>query len=157
MMNQAPNFDMKNPREYPGYGNAPIPRDTVSTGQRMVKSFNGKVLFWAAVAILDTLSLFKNPLFASASNNQAEIRLLFVAGLLLGICESMAWRKRNKTNVAPLWRRIVPGIMTLAALIVVIHYLGNNHYILSLCQGGVVGIGAWYAVTTYRRNWARYS
>ena len=155
-MNQVPNFDMKNPREYPGYGNALIPMDTVSTGQRMVKSFNGKVFFSAILAIFAALALFENPLLVSNSNNQTEIRLLFVAGLALGVCQSIAWRKRDEANVAPRWQRIVLGIITLAALILAFHYLGDNHYILSLCQGGVAGTGAWYAVTTYRRNWASY-
>lgn len=156
-MNSLPDFNTKNPREYPTYSNAPIAIDTISTGQRIVKSLNGKVLFWATLAILGILGLFENPLLVSSSNNQTEIRLLFVVGLALGVCESIAWRKRNEANEAPRWRRIVLGIVTLVALILAFHYLGNNNYILSLCQGGVAGSAAWYAIVAYRSNWIAYN
>ena len=156
-MNPMPNFDVKNPREYPGYGNVPISKDNLSTAQRIVKSFNGKVLFWATVALLAILALFENPLLTSATGNLTGNRLLFVAGLALGVCESIALQKRNEANAAPWWRRIALGIITLAALFLVFHFLGNNSFILSLCQGGVAGSGAWYAVATYCSNWASYS
>jgi FtsH-binding integral membrane protein len=155
-MNPNLNFDIKNPRDYPDYDNVPAPMGTLSTSQRMMKSFNAKVFFWAALAIFDTWALFENPLFASASNNLTEIRLLFVAGLVLGACQGIAWQKRKEANMAPRWQRIALGIITLATLFVVFRYLGNNSYILALCQGGVAGAGAWYAIATYRSNWATY-
>lgn len=157
MMNPVPNFDLKNPREYPGTVNMPTPKDNLSIAQRIVKSFNAKVLFWAILAILSGMALFKNPLLASSGSNLTEIRLLFVAGLVLGVCEGMAWQKRNEANTAPKWRRIILGSITLAALLLTFYYLGNNNYILSLCQGGIAGSGAWYAITTYRSNWVAYS
>lgn len=156
-MNSIPNFDLKNPREYPGYGNMPVSKDNPSTVQRIMKSFSAKVLFWTTLAILAIVALFENPLLASRGNNLAEIRLLFVAGLVLGVCESIIWRKRNEANVVPGWRRIVLGIISLVALSLVFYFLGNNSYILSLCQGGVAGSGAWYAIVAYRENWASYS
>src|SRR5579872_7270298 len=132
-MNSIPNFDLKNPRDYPDYGYMPIAKDNLSTVQRIVKSFNAKVLFWTALSILAFVALFENPLLASRGNNLAEIRLLFVAGLVLGVCESTIWRKRRETNVAPRWRRIGLAIISLAALILAFYFLGNNTYILSLC------------------------
>ena len=155
-MNSIPNFDLKNPREYPDYGNMPASKDNLSTGQRMVKSFNARVLFWTTLAILAIVALFENPLLVSPGTNLAEIRLLFAAGLVLGVCQSIAWRKRNEANATPYWQRIVLGIISLAVLFLVFHFLGNNTYILSLCQGGVAGSGAWYAIVAYRENWANY-
>ena len=156
-MNPVPNFDVKNPREYPTYDNPLVPVGNVTTVQRIAKSFNAKVLFWATLAILATLALFENPLLVSPSSNLTETRLLFVAGLALGVCDSIVWQKRSEANLAPRWRRIVLGIITLAALILAFYFLGNNSSILSLCQGGVAGSAAWYAVAAFRNNWATYS
>ena len=156
MMNPVPNFDVKNPREYPDFNNAPMPKDNLSTGQRIVQCFNSKVLLWSAVAIFATLALFENPLLAS-KGNIVENRLLFVAGLVLGICEGVFLQKRNVTNLAPVWLRIGLSIASLVALFIIFYFLGNNSFVLSMCEGVVAGAGVWYAISAYRSNWASYS
>src|SRR5579872_6217228 len=103
---QNPNFDVKNPRQYPAYDNGPIPKGNVSTGQCIMRCINAKVLFWAAAAIFATLALFENHLLASANSNIVGNRLLFVAGLLLGVCDGVLMQKRRDTNSTPLWIRI---------------------------------------------------
>ena len=156
-MPQNPNFDMKNPRQYPTYDNGPIPKGNVSTGQRILQCFNAKVLFWAAVAIFATLALFENHLLASATSNIVENRLLFVGGLLLGVCDGVLVQKCRDTNSTPFWIRIPLVIAVLVASFIVVYFLGDNSFFFSLCEGIIAGSGAWYAIAAYRSNWATYS
>ena len=156
-MPQNPNFDIRNPRQYPTYDNGPISVGKLLTGQRIVKSVNAKVLFWAFVAIFATLALFENHLLASPGSNIAGNRLLFVAGLVLGLWEGVLMQKRRSTNSTPFWIRIALVIAILAASYIIANFLGNNSFFLSLCEGIVAGSGACYAIAVYRSNWASYS
>ena len=154
-MNSLPNFDMKNPREYPDFNNTPMPKDNLSTGQRIMQCFNSKVLLWSAVAIFATFALFENPLLAS-KGNIVENRLLFVAGLVLGVCEGVFLQKRSTATLVPLWLRIGLSIVAVIALFIVFYFLGNNSFIISVGEGIAAGSGVWYAVAAYRSNWASY-
>lgn len=156
MMNLEPNFDVKNPRQYPSFDKMPVSKDNLLTGQRIVQCFSSKVLFWAAMAIFATLALFENPLLSSANSNIVGNRLLFVAGLMLGICEGVFLQKRSTATLVPLWLRIGLSIVALVALFIVFYFLGNNSFILSVCEGVVAGSGVWYAISAYRSNWTSY-
>src|SRR5229473_508039 len=107
MMNSIPNFDMKNPREYPTYEGAPIAKDNVSTGQRIIQSFSPKVIFWAALTILVIWAFFENPLVSSVSRNLMWDWLLFAGGLMLGVLEGVVQQKHRAANQAYVWLRIV--------------------------------------------------
>jgi hypothetical protein len=157
LMNSFPNFDMKNSREYPHFDNAPIPRGNVSTRQRIVQCFNSKVIFWAALALFTTGAFFENPLVSAVNSHLMGNRLLFVGGLMLGVCEGVLLQKRNAANLAPVWLRIALAIMILVASFLVVHFLGNNSFFASLCAGAVAGSGVWYAIAAYRSNWAVFS
>ena len=87
MMNSIPNFDMKNPREYPTYEGAPIAKDNVSTGQRIIRSFSLKVVFWATLTILVIWAFFEKP-FVSPVGGNLSGDWLFFAG---GVAGSGAW------------------------------------------------------------------
>ena len=157
MMNSIPNFDMKNPREYPTYEGAPIAKDNVSTGQRIIQSFSPKVIFWAALTILVIWAFFENPLVSSVSRNLMWDWLLFAGGLMLGVLEGVVQQKHRAANQAPVWLRIVVAIATLTAAFALVYFLGSNHFVISLFAGGVAGSGAWWAISAYRSNWAAYS
>lgn len=157
MMNSIPNFDMKNPREYPTYEGAPIEKGNVSTGQRIVQCFNSKVIFWAALTILVSWAFFEKPFVSSMNGNLSEDWLFFAGGLILGLSEGVMLQKRRATNRAPLWLRILSMIAILVVALLAVHFLATNNFFFSLCEGGVAGSGVWYAIAAYRSSWAAFS
>ena len=155
-MNSVPNFDMKNPREYPTYKGAPVVKSNVSTRQRIAQCFNSKVVFWAVLTILVLWAFFEKPFVSSMNGNLSGDWLLFAGGLVLGISEGVMQQKRRATNRTSLWLRIPLVIAVLAASLIVVHFLGNNNFFFSLCEGGLAGSGVCKAIVAYRSNWATY-
>jgi peptidoglycan/LPS O-acetylase OafA/YrhL len=156
-MPQHPDFDMKSSRQYPNYDHASIPQGTISTGQRIMQSFNSKVIIWAALAIFGTWAFLMNPRILSLGNNLLEARLLFASGVLLGICDGILLQRRRASSQSPIWLRIIVAIAMLVALFIVAYFLGNNSLFFSLGEGLIVGAGACYAIAAYLSNWASYS
>lgn len=157
-MNSIPNFDMKNPREYPIYDHASMSKDHLSTGRRILRSFNSKVVFWAVLTILVLWAFFEKPFVSPVGGNLLGDWLFFAGGLILGIGEGIIQQKRAAANqLNPVWLRVLLIIAILVASFLVVHFLATNNFFFSLCEGGIAGSSILYAIAAYRSNRAAIS
>jgi hypothetical protein len=157
MMNLPPEFLLKNTPEPIAPDEIGTMKIFVPTGRRIIRSFDGRVVWWAALTILVFCAFLGKPFLLPAHVSLLVDWLYFAVGLMVGLVDSALWRKHNTTNPPPLWIRFLVLIAILVAAFSFSHFLASNNVFFSLCEGGLTGSFIWRSVATYRSNWISLS
>lgn len=154
-MNSLPDFDAKYTRDHPTYDHMPVvPGDHVPTNRRILLSFNLKVLAPAVLALFLIWAFFTNHAPAFVRSDLLQNRLFFLAGLALGVCDYLLFRKRGEHDATPMWKRVVLSIEILSVAVLLVFFLWNNSAFASLGAGSAAGLLVGSAIVAYRRNFA---
>lgn len=156
-MNLPPEFSLKNTPEYSIADEVRVAKGPVPTGQRVVRSFDARVVWWAALTILAFWAFLEKPFLVAAPVSWLADWLLFAVGLMVGLIDLLVRQKRSAASPTPLWLRLLVIVAILVAALLPLHFLAPNNFFFSLCEGGVTGSAIWRAIAAYRDNWVAFS